>query len=172
MRFTIRQKPIIKSVVYSIFFLGLLLFSHSFFPALRITQNKPFLLIGAISMLAYLDGIKYASFFAVIFGVIETMMTGSNILLVPLFYTVYAFLSVWLYENFFIRNFLAWLCYTAGGLAVFLILSLFDPVTNWDIAASELLIYTTVPTFLLSAIFSLPVFPLFLFLKKKTDKER
>lgn len=172
MRFTIRQKPIIKSAVYSIFFLGLLLFSHSFFPALRIAQNKPFLLVGAISMLAYLDGIKYASFFAVIFGVIETMMTGSNILIIPLFYVLYAFLSVWLYENFFIRNFLAWLCYTAGGLVIFMILSLFGPVTNWNIAASELLLYTTVPTFLLSAVFSLPLFPIFKFLKKKTDKER
>lgn len=172
MRFTIRQKPIIKSTVYAIFCLGLLLFSHSFFPALQLSQNKPFLLVGMISMLAYLDGVKYASFFAVIFGAVETMMCGSNILIIPLFYTVFAFISVWLYENFFIRNFLAWLCYTVVGLLIYSIISLFGPVTNWDIPASDLLLYTTVPTFFLSVLFSLPLFPILKFLKKQTDKER
>ena len=172
MRLVIRGKPIIKSAAYGILCLGLLLFSCSFFPALRITDSIPHLLCAAVSLLAYFEDIKFASFFAAIFGITESIMLGTNTLTVPLFYTVYAFVCVWLFESFFVKNYLAWLCYMLGGLVVYSVLSLFGPVANWNITAADILLDTTVPTFILSAVLSLPLYPIFKFIKKKTDKER
>ncbi len=171
MRFALREKPILKSAVYSIICLCLLLFSHSFFPALQISRNIPYLLIAAISMLAMLEGIKYASFFAAIFGITEAVMLGGSTLLLPLFYTAFAFASVWLFESFFTKNFFTWLCYTVGGLIIHAIISMFSPVANWDITAADLLLYTALPTLCMSLVFSLPLYPIFKFAKKATDKE-
>lgn len=172
MRFAIRQQPILKSAVYGILCLCLLLFSHSFFPALQAANNVPCLLVAAISMLAMTEGIKYASFFAAIFGITEALMLGTNTLIIPLFYTAFAIVCVWLFESFFVKNFFAWLCYTLGGLLIYFVISLFAPVINWNITAADILKNTTVPAFLISVVFSLPLYPIFNFIKKKTDKER
>lgn len=172
MRFTIREQPILKSAVYSIICLGLLLFSHSFFPALQIANNVPCLLVAAISLLAMTEGAKYACLFAAVFGIVETLMLGTNMLVIPLFYTAFALICVWLFESFFVKNFLAWLCYSLGGLVIYFFISLFAPVTNWGITAADILMSTTIPAFLMSVVFSLPLYPIFKFVKNKTDKER
>lgn len=171
MRLTIREQPLIKSTAYTLVCLVLLLFSYSFLPVLRITDHSPCLLVAAVSSLALFENIKYTSFFALIFSVIETLMLGTNTLLFPLFYTAFAILCTWLFENFFVKNFFAWLCYTAGGILIHTVLSLFGPVANWDITAADILLSHAIPEFFLSAILSLPIFPLFEKLKKKTDKK-
>ena len=71
MQLVIRKQPILKSTAYALLCLCLLLFSTSFFPALRLTRGAPVLLVAAISLLARFEGVYYASFFAVIFGAIE-----------------------------------------------------------------------------------------------------
>ena len=65
MQLVIRKQPILKSTAYALLCLCLLLFSASFFPALRLTRGAPILLVAAISLLARFEGIYYASFFAV-----------------------------------------------------------------------------------------------------------
>ncbi|MBQ5390596.1 MAG: hypothetical protein IIU58_06795 [Clostridia bacterium] len=168
MRFVIRSQPIIKSCVYALLCLCLLLFSSSFFPALRLTHGVPVLLVAAISLLARFEGIRYASFFAVIFGAAEAFMLGKNTLVYPLFYLGFAFGCMWLFENFFVTNFFAWYGYTLCGIAVYLGLSLFAPVSDWGVTAAELLFYTTLPSFVLSAALSLPLYPVFAKVKRKT----
>ncbi|MBQ6893841.1 MAG: hypothetical protein IJN48_06495 [Clostridia bacterium] len=170
MRFTVREEPIIKSTVYAVICLCLLLFSYSFLPSLGLLKNTPILLIAAVSSLALFEDVRYASFFALIFSVIETLINGTNTLIFPLFYTAFAIACTWLFESFFVKNFLAWSCYTAGGLAIHSVLSLFAPVGNWGITAPAIVLDQTLPTFVLSAVFSLPLFWLFRFVKKKTDK--
>lgn len=169
MRFVIRKQPVIKAVVYGLVCLGLLLFSVSFFPALGLSRGAPFLLVAAISLLARFEGIFYASFFAVIFGALESFMLGRNTLVYPLFYLAFAFGCVWLFDNFFGKNYFAWYGYTLCGIAVYLALSLFAPVSDWGVTAADLLFYTTLPSFFLSAVLSLPLYPIFAKFKKKTE---
>ncbi len=169
MQFIIRKQPILKSTAYAVLCLCLLLFSSSFFPALRLTRGAPVLLVAAVSLLARFEGIYYASFFAVIFGAIEAFMLGKNTLVYPLFYLVFAFVCVWLFENFFVKNFLAWLGYTLCGIVIYLLLSLFAPVSDWGVTAADLLFYSTLPSFVLSAALSLPLYPIFAGIKKKTE---
>ncbi len=169
MRFSIRKQPVVKSVVYTIFCLCLLLFSVSFFPALGIVHGTPHLLIAAVSSLALFEGVRYASFFALFFGVTEACMLGQSMLVFPLFYVVFALCCAWLFENFFLKNFVSWLGYTLCGILLYLGLSLFAPVSNWNITAADLLWDSTLPSLLLSAALSLPLYPLFAKLKKKTD---
>ena len=169
MQLVIRKQPILKSTAYALLCLCLLLFSTSFFPALRLTRGAPVLLVAAISLLARFEGVYYASFFAVIFGAIEACMLGKNTLVYPLFYLVFAFVCVWLFENFFARNFFAWFGYTLCGIVIYLLLSLFAPVSDWGVTAGDLLFYTTLPSLILSALFSLPLYPVFAKVKKKTE---
>ena len=169
MRFVIRKQPVVKSAVYGLICLSLLLFSVSFFPALGISRGTPFLLAAAISLLARFEGIFYASFFAVIFGALESFMLGRNTLLYPLFYLAFAFGCVWLFDNFFGKNYFAWYGYTLCGITVYLALSLFAPVSDWGVTAADLLVHTTLESFMLSAVLSLPLYPVFAFAKKKTE---
>ena len=169
MRFVIRSQPIVKSTVYAVLCLCLLLFSASFFPALGLSRGAPFLLVAAISVLARFEGVYYASFFAVIFGALESCMLGKNVLVYPLFYLAFAFGCVWLFDNFFVKNLLAWYGYTLCGIVIYLALSLFGPVSDWGVTAVELFFYTTLPSFVLSAAFSLPLYPIFAKIKKKTE---
>lgn len=169
MRLAIRKQPIVKSVVYALLCLCLLLFSTSFFPALGLTQGAPYLLVAAVSSLALFEGVLYASFFALLFGVTEAFMLGHNTLIFPLFYVGFAFCCAWLFENFFLKNFVSWFGYTLCGIAIYLGLSLFAPVSDWGITAADLFFYTTLPSFVLSAVFSLPLYPIFAKLKKKTE---
>ena len=170
MRFTFREEPIIKSVSYAVICLCLELFSFSFLPALGIFKNTPILLVGAVSCLALFEDVRYASFFALIFSVLETLILGTNTLIFPLFYTAFAILCTWLFESFFVKNFLAWCCYTLGGLVIHAVLSLFAPVGNWGITALDIMAEKTLPTLLMSAVLSLPLFWLFKKVKRKTDK--
>lgn len=170
MRFTFREEPIIKSTVYAVTCLCLLLFSYSFLPALGVFKNVPVLLIGAVSALALFEDVRYASFFALIFSVVETLIVGTNTLIFPIFYTAFAITCTWLFESFFVKNFLAWGCYTLGGLIIHAVLSMFAPVGNWKITAADILAEKTLPTLFLSIVFSLLLFPLFKALKRKTDK--
>ncbi|MBE6678966.1 MAG: hypothetical protein E7598_00420 [Ruminococcaceae bacterium] len=170
MRLSLREKPVLKSVVYTLVCLGILLFSYSFLPAIRIFANTPTLLVAVVSSLAFFEGAKYASFFALIFSVIETVVIGTNTLIFPLFYTVFAIVCTWLFESFFVRNYFAWLCYTLGGLLIHAILSLFAPVSNWEIGAGAIVLENTLPSFAMSAVLSLLIYPIFKSLKVKTDK--
>ncbi len=170
MRLSLREQPVIKSAAYSLVCFALLLFSHSFLPSLGIFANKPTLLIAAVSSLALFEGVKYASFIGLVFSVLETLICGTNTLIFPLFYTVFAILCTWLFENFFVKNFFSWFCYTVGGIAAHAIISLFAPVSDWGIAATGILAEHTLPAFALSVAFSLPLYPVFKVIKRKTDK--
>ena len=169
MRFVFRKQPIAKSIVYSLFCLGLLLFSTAFFPALHLTQGAPCLLVAAVSALALFEGVRYASFFALIFGVTEAFMLGHSTLLFPLFYVAFALCCAWLFENFFLKNFFSWFGYTLGGIVIYQGLALFAPVSDWNITAADLFFYTALPSLVLSVAFSLPLYPIFAKIKKKTD---
>ena len=169
MRLAIRKQPIVKSVVYSILCLCLLLFSTSFFPALRLTQGAPCLLVAAVSSLALFEGVRYASFFALLFGVTEAFMLGHNTLIFPLFYVGFALCCAWLFENFFLKNFVSWFGYTLCGIVIYLGLSLFAPVSDWGITAADLFFDTTLPSLILSVALSLPLYPIFAKLKKKPE---
>ena len=147
-----------------------MLFSYSFLPALRIFVNTPTLLVAAVSALALFEGVKYASFLALAFSVLETLIKGTNTLIFPLFYTAFAIVCVWLFESFFVKNFFAWLCYTAGGLVLHATLTLFKPVANWGITAADIFVQNTLPAFAMSIAFSLPLYPRFKWVKRKTDK--
>lgn len=170
MRLSLREQPVLKSALYSVICLALMLFSYSFLPALGIFVNTPTLLVAAVSSLALFEGAKYASFFALIFSVLETLICGTNTLIFPLFYTVFAIVCTWLFESFFVKNYFAWLCYTLGGLLIHALISLFAPVSNWGIVATDIVLQTTLGSFALSAVLSLPLYPLFKLAKKKTDK--
>ena len=170
MRLSLREQPVLKSVVYSAVCLGIMLFSYSFFPTLLDFAGTPNLLVAIVSALALFEGPKYASFFALIFSVLETLINGTNTLIYPVFYTVFAILCTWLFESFFVKNYFAWLCYTLGGLFVYAVISLFAPVANWGIAAGDILTQSTLPSFFISALFSLFIYPMFKTLKRKTDK--
>ena len=170
-KFSLRQVPLVKSVVYSVVCTLLLLFSYSFVPALRICNNTPVLLVAAVCSLAYFEDVRYASFFALVFSVLETQINGTNMLVYPLFYTAFAIACAWLFERFLARNFLTWLGYCTGGLLIYSVLTLFFEVGAWGIAAPSIILYKTLPQFLLSAVLSLPLFALFAKLKRKTDKE-
>ena len=169
MRLAIRKQPLIKSAIYAIVCLCLLLFSASFFPALRLMRGTPALLIAAVSLLALFEGIRYASFFALLFGVTEAFMLGQNTLIFPLFYVAFAFGCTWLFENFFVKNFFAWLGYTLCGIVIYFGLSLFSPVSDWGVPAADLLWDSTLPSLVLSVALSLPLYPIFARIKKKTD---
>jgi len=169
MRVSIRMQPYVKSAAYAVTALALLLFSSSLYPALRLTANAPRLTVAFLACLALFEGVRYASFFAVIFGSVEAFVFGGNPLLTALFYTAFALLCVWLFENFFAKNFLSWLLYTLGGILLHAVFLLFDPVTAWEISAADVLLTYTLPTFALSALLALPVFPLCAWIKKKTE---
>lgn len=171
MRFTVREEPITKSIAYAVICLCLLLFSYSFLPSLGIFKNTPVLLVAVVSSLALYEDVRYASFFALIFSVVETLILGTNTLIFPLFYTAFAIVCTWLFESVFAKNFLAWACYTALGLLTHSVLSLFAPVGNWNIAATGIILEKTLPALALSAVLSLPLFWLFRFVKRKTEKK-
>ena len=172
MRFSFRQVPIVKSIAYAVICLCLLLFSYSFVPSLRVFDGTPILLVGAVCSLSLFEDIRYSTFIALIFSVVETVINGTNTLIYPFFYVMFAFLCKWLFENFFVKNFLTWACYTAGGIAIYLLISLFGHVSAWGIAAPSIIIYNVLPTFLISIIFSVPLFSLFFYVKRKTDTDK
>ena len=104
-----------------------------------------------------------------IFGALLSGINGRGALLPPLFYAAFALLCAWLYENFFVRNFFAWLCYTAAGLITVGLYGLFYAVSAWDMALDTLLAGDALGTFLLSLVLSLPLYRFFGFLHRKTD---
>ena len=153
------KTDLVKAVVYTAVGILLLLFCTSFLPATQWTTVTPNLLVAMISLLAYYEGAGYAGVFGVVFGA----------LLPPLFYAAFALLCAWLYENFFVRNFFAWLCYTAAGLIIVGLYGLFYAVSAWDMALDTLLAGDALGTFLLSLVLSLPLYRFFGFLHRKTD---
>ena len=169
MRMSTRTQPYIKASVYALCGVALLLFSSAFYPALHLTVNAPRLTVAMLACLALFEGVRYASYFAVILGAVECYMYGESPLLGTLFYLAFVLLVVWLFENVFGRNFAAWLLYAVGGIFCRAVFSLFAPVTAWGITAADVLLDETLPTFLLSVLFSLPLYPLFAWLKKKTE---
>lgn len=169
MRISARSQPYVKSAVYALLAIALLLFSSSFYPALHITVNAPRLTVAMLACLALFEGIRYAAHFSVIFGAAEAFVFGENPLTTALFYAAFAFLTVWLFENVFQRGFLAWLLYTLGGTLCRAVFALFAPVTDWGITAADVLMGETLPTFLLSVLFSLPLYPIYARVKKKTE---
>lgn len=169
MRLSVRTQPFVKSGAYALLALTLLLFSSSFYPALHLSANAPRLTVALLVSLALFEGVRYAAHFSVIFGAVEAFAFGENPLLTALFYTAVAFLCVWLFENMFAKNFLAWLFYMLGGTFLRAVFSLFAPVTDWGITAAEVLLTYTLPTYLLSVVFSLPIYPLCAWVKKKTE---
>ena len=169
MRFSARTEPWIKSAAYAILALLLLVFSSSFYPALHLSVNLPRLTVAFLLCLALFEGIRYTSYFAVIFGTAEAFVFGGNPLLTALFYLGIAFFGVWLFENIFTRGFLAWLLYMLGGNLLFGIFLLFAPVTDWGITAADILREHTLPTYFLSALFSLPLYPTVARIKRKTE---
>lgn len=169
MRFSVRTQPYLKSAVYAVAALALLLFSSSFYPALGITEMAPQLTVAMLACLALFEGVRYAAYFAVIFGAAEAFVYGESPLLNALFYVAFALTVVWLFENVFGRNFAAWLLYAVGGILCRAVFSMFAPVTAWGITAADVLLDETLPTFLLSVVFSLPLYPIYAWLKKKTE---
>lgn len=169
MQIPARTQPYLKSAVYALMALALLLFSSAFYPALGLTVNAPRLTVAMLACLALFEGVRYAAYFAVIFGATEAFVYGENSLTDALFYLAFALVTVWLFENVFGRNFPAWLLYTVGGIFCRAVFSLFAPVTAWGITAADVLTDETLPTFALSVVFSLPLYPIYAWLKKKTE---
>ena len=58
---------------------------------------------------------------------------------------------------------------TLCGIVIYLGLSLFAPVSDWGITAADLFFDTTLPSLILSVALSLPLYPIFAKLKKKTE---
>lgn len=163
------KTDLVKAVVYTAVGILLLLFCTSFLPATQWTTVTPNLLVAMISLLAYYEGAGYAGVYGVIFGALLSGINGRGALLPPLFYAAFALLCAWLYENFFVRNFFAWLCYTAAGLITVGLYGLFYAVSAWDMALDTLLAGDALGTFLLSLVLSLPLYLFFGFLHRKTD---
>ena len=169
MRIAPRMQPILKSAAYALLALALLAFSSSFYPALQWTANTPRLTIALLACLALWEGVHYAAFIGVIFGSVEAFVFGGTPLLTAVFYLAFALFCTWLFENFFAKNFLAWLLYTAGGILLHAVFLLFFPVSAWGISAADVLLTNTLPTAALSALLSLPLFPICAWIKKKTE---
>ena len=169
MRLSVRSQPIVKSVCYSILSLVALVFSAAFFPSLGIAKAVPYLTVAVISALAMFEGVKFASFTAVILGGIEAFVYGKNSLVYILFYTAFAFLCITLFSSFFTKNFFSWLLYTFGGIILHAALGLFGPVSDWGVTALDLLQTGALDSIFLSLIFSLPIFPIVAKIKKKTE---
>lgn len=163
------KTDLLKAAVYTAVCLLLLLFSTAFLPATRLVHCTPNLLVAAISLLAYYEGAGYAGLFGVIFGALLAGINGRGALLPTLFYGAFALVCVRLYESFFVRNFFAWLCYTATGLCAAELYALFYTVTAWDTPLNADLLYGTLSAFLLSLILSLPLYRLFGYLHRKTE---
>ena len=165
----LQKTTLVKSAVYTVVFLCLLLFSDSFLPALRLTRVTPNLLIAAISLLAYFEGPSYASLFAVCFGALHAGVCGYGGAILPFFYTLFALACAWLYECFFAKNFFAWLCYTTAGLLFYGLIGLFYAVSAWDLPLGAAFLADALYEFCLSLVLSLPLYKLFGFLSRKTE---
>lgn len=165
----LKKATLVKSAVYTVVCLCLLLFSESFLPALRLTRVTPNLLIAAVSLLAYFEGPTYASMFAVCFGALHAGVCGYGGATLPFFYTLFALACAWLYECFFAKNFFAWLCYTMGGLLLYGLIGQFYAVSAWDLPLGAELITDALYEFCLSLVLSLPLYRLFGFLRRKTE---
>lgn len=163
------KTDLVKAVVYAAVGILLLLFSTAFLPATRWAAVTPNLLVAMISLLAYYEGAGYAGVFGVLFGALAAGITGRGALLPPLFYGAFALLCARLYESFFVRNFFAWLSYTAAGLVVTGLYGLFYAVSAWDMPLDAALTGDALGTFLLSLMLSLPLYRFFGFLHRKTD---
>ena len=165
----LKKTALVKSAVYTAVFLILLLFSTSFLPALRLTRVSPNLLIAAISLLAYFEGVGYASIFAVCFGALQAGVSGFGSAILPVFYTLFALACAWLYERFFAKNFFAWLCYTGVGLLLYGLIGLFRSVSAWELPIGVDFLTDALYAFGLSLLLSLPLYKLFGLLCRKTD---
>ena len=155
MRITLREEPLLKSIIYAIVCTLLMLFSYSFIPALKVSAILPNFLVAVISILALCEGVRYASFFALFFSVLETLMLNSNPFFFPLFYVVFAIVCTALFENVFVKNFFAWLCYTVVGLAIHQFIQLLAYSSNWDVSLAKAFTQTAVPAFVISAVVSM-----------------
>lgn len=163
------KTDLIKAALYTATCLVLLLFSTAFLPATRLFSVVPNLLVAAVSLLAYYEGPGYAGVFGVLFGAVGAVLVGRGTLLPPLFYGAFALLCTKLFESFFVRNFFAWLSYTAAGLLAVGLYGLFCTVAAWDMPLDTALLGDALGTFLLSLALSLPLYRLFGFLHRKTD---
>ncbi len=146
-----------------------LCFSASFFPALHLSIGTPHLSVAIIASLAMLEGVKYASFFAVILGGAEGFIFGESPLVYILFHLGFAFLCITLFGSFFTKSYFALTLYTVGGILLRAALGLFGPVANWDISAADIFLGGTLQSILLSMLFSLLIFPTVSKIKKKTE---
>lgn len=170
MRINIRRQTWIKSVSYAFLFFALLLFSESFLPALWPGFAAPWLLPGALAALALFEDVRYSGLFAVLFGVLEECMGRGGRTVFPLLYVLFALLCSYLFEHVFVRNFFAWLCYTSAGLLLCALAELFYLTAHWDMPVYALL-REVLPTLLASLIFSIPLYLIFSWIKKKTTRE-
>lgn len=169
MRLSVRSQHIVKSVCYSLLSLFAVVFSASLFPALHLSVGTPQLSVAIIASLAMLEGIKYASFFAVALGTIESFILGENPLVYIIFYVGFAFLCTLLFGSFFTRSYFALSLYTFGGILLRAALGLFRPVTEWDVSAADIFVDGTAQSILLSLIFSLFIFQAVSKIKRKTE---
>ena len=160
MQFRIRRQPVTKSIVYALFCFLLIVFSSSFLPALSGRVGTPFLLVGAVAALARFEGVRYASMFGLLFGAVEAVLFGESLSIYPIFYTAFALLCVYVFENLFAGNFFSWLLCTLVGILLHLLLLLFPIVSAWTISAAEALADPVLPDLLASLLFSLPLYPI------------
>ena len=169
MRLSVQTQHAVKIICYALLSLAALCFSAAFFPALGVSESVPRITVAIISALAMKEGIKYASFFAVIFGGIEAYVFGESPLVYVLFYGGFAFLCMALFGSFFTKNFFSWGLYTLGGILLFAVLQLFRPVSEWGVSAANVIAGGTLQSLLLSVVFSLPVYPIVAKIKAKTE---
>lgn len=161
MRFRIRRQPTVKAVVYALFCFSLILFASSFLPALSGKVGTPYLLVGAVAALARFEDVRYASVFGLLFGTVEAVLFGESLLFVPLFYTAFALLCAFVFENWFAGNFFSWLLCDTVGILLHLLLLLFAIVSAWDISAADALCDPVLPDLIASFAFSVPLYPIF-----------
>ena len=169
MRLSVQSQRIAKIICYTLLSLFSLCFSAALFPALKISVAVPRITVAVIAALTMMEGIKYASFFAVIFGAVEAFVFGESPLVYVLFYGSFAFLCYALFGSFFTKSFFSWGLYTIGGILLFAVLSLFGPVSAWEVTAADILADNSLKSILLSVIFSIPIYPIVAKIKKKTE---
>ena len=169
MRLSARSQPFVKSFCYASLSLIALGFEASLFPALGISVGTPFLTAAIISALAMKEGINYASIFGAVFGALEAFVFGGSALVYVVFYAAFAFLCARFFGSFFSGGFFPWALFTLCGILLHAALRLFGPVSNWETTAAKILTDGALQSIIWSAVFSLPIYPIVAWIKRKTE---
>lgn len=150
-----------RTLIYSALLFFAAVAESSFFGSLDILPATPDLVLGILTVIAVTDTREVAAVSAIVGGVIVDAICGVGIYLSPLFYFILVLLLYPLAKKM-LRSYLSWLALLPLALLLRALFTLGRAYLFGGFGIVEILRFAVLPEAILTALFSLALYPLVL----------